>query len=102
MVKNFKAMWPYKINQQVKELLDNWILHHPQLVQSPIAIFFLRVSIDGIFDKQLVPKLLLRVSEQELQNIMVITQEGGGLKEARDKDNTIVMSDSTLRNILTK
>ena len=60
----------------------------------------LKVSIDGHSDKKLVPKLVLKASVQELKNIMVSPPEEGGLKEARDADNNIIIGDSTLRNIL--
>ena len=40
------------------------------------------------------------MSVRELHNIMVSTPEKGGLKEARDSDNNIIISDSILRKIL--
>ena len=43
--------------------------------------------------------LLLQVSVRELHNSMVSPLEEGGLKEASDKDNNIIISDSTLQNI---
>ena len=88
-----------KINEQVKKYLYNWILQHPQVVQSPIANDCLKVPIDGPSELQLVPKLLLQVSVQELHNIMVIPPEEGGLNEARYADNNIIISDSTLLSI---
>ena len=48
----------------------------------------------------MIPKLLLQVSVQELNNSMLSPPEEGGLKEERDKDNNIIISDSTLKNIL--
>ena len=51
-------------------------------------------------EPQLVTKLLLQVLVREIHNSMVITPEEGGLKEARDAENNIIISDSTLRNIL--
>ena len=47
------------------------------------------------------PKFLLQVSVQEIYNSMVSPPEEGEPKGARDKDNNIITSDSTLRNILT-
>ena len=44
--------------------------------------------------------MALQVSVQELINIMVSTPEEGGPKEARNEVNDIIISDSTLRNIL--
>ena len=51
-----------KINYQIKKYLYNWIMHHPQVVPSPIFNDCLKVNIDGHSEPQLVPKLLLRVS----------------------------------------
>ena len=50
--------------------------------------------------KKSAPKLFLQVSVQELHNSTGIPPEKGGLKEARDQDNSIIISDSTLWNIL--
>ena len=43
-----------KINEQVKKYLYNWIIQHPQVVKSPIANNFLKESIDGHSEPQLV------------------------------------------------
>ena len=51
-------------------------------------------------EPQLVTKLLFQVLVRELHNSMVSPPEEGGLKEARDSYNHIIISDSTLRNIL--
>ena len=69
-------------------------------MQYPIANDCLRVSIDGHSEPQLVPKLLLKVFVWELHNSMAITPEEGGLKEARDADNNIIISDFTLYSII--
>ena len=89
-----------KINAQVKKYLYNWILQHTQVVQSPIANDCLKISIYGHSEPQLVSKLLLQVSVRELRNSMLSLPEEGGLKEARDARNNIIISDSTLRSIL--
>ena len=49
---------------------------------------------------QLVPKLLLHVSVIELHNSLVSYPNDGGLKDARDEDGKIIISDSTLRSLL--
>ena len=36
-----------KINEWVNEDLYNWILHHLQVLQSPIVNYLLKASIDG-------------------------------------------------------
>ena len=48
----------------------------------------------------MVPNLLLRVSVLEIIHSMFIFPEEGVIKEARDSDNNIIISYSTLRNIL--
>ena len=61
-----------KINSQVDKYLFNWIIQHPQVVQSPIVNKCLKVFIDSHFGPRLVPKLLLQVSVGELHNRMVV------------------------------
>ena len=89
-----------KINDQIKNYLYNWIMHHLQVLQSPISNDCLKVKIDGHIEPQLVPKLLLRVSVRELHNNLVSDKDNGGLKEARDVENNIIISDSTSRSLL--
>ena len=85
-----------KIDEQIKKSLHNWIMHHPKVEQSPIVNDCLKVKIDGHTEPQLVPKLLLHVSVRELHNNIVSNIDDGGLKEARDADINIIISDSTL------
>ena len=89
-----------KINAQINKYLFNWVLQHPQVVQSTIANYRLKFSIDGNSEPQLVPKLLLQVSIWELHNSTMSTPEEDGLKEARYAENNIMISDSTPRSIL--
>ena len=56
--------------------------------------------LDDQTEPQLVSKLLLQVSVRELHNILVSDPNDGGLKDARDEDGNIIMSDSTLCSIL--
>ena len=51
-------------------------------------------------EPQLVPKWLLQVSFRELHNSLVSDPNDGGLKDARDEDGKIIISDSTLRSLL--
>ena len=51
-----------KINEQINKSSYNWIIHNPQVVQSPIVNDFLKLNIDGHTEPQLVPKYLLQVS----------------------------------------
>ena len=72
---------------------------HPCVVESPIANNCLKVIIDGYTEPQLVPKLLLQVSVRELHNNLVTDKKDCGLKETRDEDDNIIISDSTLRSL---
>ena len=89
-----------KINAQVKKYLYKLIIQHPQVLQYPIANDCLEVFIDGPSEPHLVPKLLLQLYVRELHNSMVSTPKAGGLKEARDADNNIIISDYKLQSIL--
>ena len=46
------------------------------------------------------PKMVLQTYMRELHNRMVSSYTNGGLKETRDKDNDIIISDSISGNIL--
>ena len=54
-----------------KRALYNWILQHPQVVQSLIANDCLKSYTDGKAEPQLAQNLLLQVLVRELHNIMV-------------------------------
>ena len=71
-------------------------MHHPQVVQPPIANDCLKVKIDSHTEPQLVPILLLQVSVKELHNNLVSETDDGGIKEARYADNNIIISDYKL------
>ena len=73
-----------KINKQIKRNFYIWITRHPQVVQSPISNYCLKVMLDDQTEPQLVPKLLLQVYVRELHNILVIDTNDGGIKDARD------------------
>ena len=77
-----------------------WITHHPHVFQSPISNYCLRVMLDYYTEPQLVLKLLLQVSVRELHNSLISDPNDGGLKYARDEENNIIISDSTLRSLL--
>ena len=49
---------------------------------------------------KLVTKLLLQVSVRERYNSLVSDPNDGGMKDARDEDGKIIISDSTLRSLL--
>ena len=75
-------------------------MHHLQVVQSLFLNDSLKLNIGGHTEPQLVPKLLLRVSIQELHNRLVSDPVDGGLKEAIDAENNIIISDYTLLSLL--
>ena len=65
-----------KINDQIKRNLYTWITRHPQVVQSPISNYCLKVVLDDQTEPQLVPKFLLQVSVIELHNSLVSDPNG--------------------------
>ena len=85
-----------KINEQIKRNLYTWITRHPQVVQSQISNGCLKVLLYNKTKPQLVPKLLLQVSVRELHNSLVSDPNDGGLKDVRDENGMIIISDSTL------
>ena len=82
-----------KINEQINKYLYNWIMHHPQVTQSPIANDCLKIKIDGYTELKPIPKLLLQVYLRENLNNLFSSTKDGGLKEARDEDDDIIISD---------
>ena len=50
-------------------------------------------------EPQLVTKLLLQASVRELHNRLVSDPNDGVIKDARDEDDNIIISDSTLRSL---
>ena len=72
--------WNLKIDEQINKSLYNLIIHHPQVVQSPIVNDYLKVKIDGHTEPQLVPKLLLQVYVIELHKNIVCDADNGGIK----------------------
>ena len=55
--------------------------------------------LDDQTEPQPVPKFLPQVSVRELHNSLVSDPNDGGLKDARDEDGKIIISDSTLRSL---
>ena len=50
-----KAKRRLKIDEQINKSLYKWIMHHPQVLQSPIVNDRLKVKIEGHNGPQLVP-----------------------------------------------
>ena len=77
-----------------------WITRNPQVVQSPISNDCIKVVLYDQPEPTLVPKLLLQVSVRELHKSLVSDPNDGGLKDAKDEDGKIIISDSTFRALL--
>ena len=75
-------------------------MYHTQVVQSPIFNYCLKMKIDGHTEPQLVPKHLLQVSIRELNKNLVRDSYNSVLKEAKDEDDNIIFSCSTLSSLL--
>ena len=56
--------------------------------------------LDDQTEPQLAPKLLLHVSDRELHNSLVSDPTDGGMKDTRDEDGKIIISDYKLRSLL--
>ena len=98
--KKIKRKGYSKINEQIKHNMYAWTTRHPQIVKCPVSNYCLKVIYDDHTEPQLVPKLLLQVYVRELHNSLVSDPNDGGLKDARDEDGNIIISDSTLRLML--
>ena len=77
-----------------------WITRNSQVFQSSIYNDGLKFMFDDHTEPQLFPKLLLQVSVRELNNKLVSDPNDGGLKDSMDEDDNIIMSDYTLRSLL--
>ena len=75
-------------------------MQHTQVVQPPIVNDCMKVSIDGHTEPQLFPKLLIQVSFRELHNNLGSDTDNGGIQGARDAENNIIISASTLPSLL--
>ena len=98
--KKTEQKWHSKINGQIKLNLYACTTRYPQVVQSPISNYSLKVMFDDHTEPQLVPKLLLQVSIIELHNILVSDTNYGVIKYARDEDDKMIISNYTLRSLL--
>ena len=75
-------------------------MNHLQVLQSPILNDCLKVNTDCHTRPQMVPKLLPQISIWEPHNGLVSDPVYGGLKEARDAENNIIIGDYTLPSLL--
>ena len=77
-----------------------WITRHHQVFQSLIFNDCLEVVFDAQTEPQLVLNFLPQVSVIELHNSFVSDPNDYGLKYARDEDDNLIISDSTLCSLL--
>ena len=90
-----------RVTKEVIKAVQEWVLKHPEVVQSPLVNDTLLVpDEDGV--KQRVPKHLLRISVWELHNDLMNRDERVGCPAAYDADGNLIISDTTLRNIMPK
>ena len=99
MEKKNKKKGHSKINEQIKRNLYTWITRHPQVVHSPISNDCLKVVLYDQTEPQLVPKLLIQVSVRELHNSPVSDPNYVSLRDARDEDGKISISNSTFLSL---
>ena len=85
-----------KINDQIKRNVYAWITRNPLVFKSPISNDCLKIMFYDKTEPQLIPKLLLQVSNRELHNSLV----SDCLKDARDEDGKSIISYSALRSLL--
>ena len=63
------------------------------IFQSPISNYCLKVLLYNQTEPRIVTKLLLQVSVRELRNSLVSDPTYGGIKDSRDEDGKIIISD---------
>ena len=62
-----------KIDDQVKKSHYNYIMRNPQVVQSPIVNYFLKVNIDGHTENQLVKNCYCRCPSENFVTALLLT-----------------------------
>eukprot|EP00957_Ditylum_brightwellii_P119098 9083748-Ditylum_brightwellii.AAC.1 len=60
----------------------------------------MKVHIDNINEKVVVPKYFLQTPICELHSNLIKPAQGGGLAEARDDNGRVIISDSNLQNLI--
>ena len=69
-----KAKRGFKINDQIKKYMYNWIMHHPKVMKSPIVNYCLKVNIYGHTEPQLVPIFYCRCPSENFVTTLLVTQ----------------------------
>ena len=88
------------INDSLKILIQNWIIKHPSVVESPIAkdTILVRDMITGNKDRR-VGKYLIQISIRELHNDLIKSKNEGCLEEVWNGKKLLV-SDTGLRYMI--
>jgi hypothetical protein len=90
-----------QITKAVISTVRKWITEHPMVVDSPISNDTLKIHDEETGKKtKTVGKLLLQIPIRELHNDLVLAAEKGDLPGLLDLNGRIVVSDTSLRNIL--
>ena len=75
--------------------MNNWIINHPYVIVSPITNECVYINFPGK-DNTYIPKLSLKRYIREQHKYMVRPFSRGGLSEASEKNNSIIICDSAL------
>jgi hypothetical protein len=89
-----------KITLEIREKLNDWILAHPHVIQSPITNDTLLIGNRNTGVTTRVPKLLIEISIRELHNDLLELPGSGGLAEARDAEGKVIISYSVFSFLL--
>ena len=89
-----------KITPQIKSKLNEWILNHEHVKKSSRTKDTIKVSLDGCSEKVVLPKYFLQIPISELHSDLFKSKEEGSLAESRDENGKVIISDSSLRQLL--
>ena len=70
-----KKKWNSKINDHINKSLYNFIMHHPQVVQSPIVNNLPKVNTDGHTDRNLFQNGYCRSPFENFITYLLVTQK---------------------------
>ena len=89
-----------KVTSEIKEALDQWVCDHPNVRPSPITqdTLLFKNPLTGL--KERIGKLLLEIPVRELHNDRLLPTNEGGFAGSRDEEGKIIISNTTLRNLL--
>ena len=89
-----------KVSRALREKLYDWILKHPEIINSPISNDTILIrNPTNANEKIRVGKLLHNISIQELHNDLM-AEPPLGLKEALDQKGNCLISDTSLNSLM--